>query len=95
MSLSVKTTEGEVVTHFVGIPIDGVSIGKHEIPLEHFCIMARHFLSGGLFGWGGKTPICVNDALTFLFDLHKQDENGKWVRRSPEELINPDHRNTS
>lgn len=82
MSLSVETTEGEVDTHFTGYPIDGVAIGEHEIPLDHFCIMARHFLSGGFFGWGGETPECIDTALSFLFELYKKDENGKWVRKN-------------
>jgi len=86
MSLNVTTTDGEVETHFVGIPIDGVAIGEHEIPLEHFCIMARHYLSGGLFGWGGETPKCVNDALTSLFNLYAKAEDGKWIRKTVEEL---------
>ena len=87
MSLSVKTTEGEVMTQFVGYPINGVVIDKHEIPLDHFCIMARHFLGGGFFGWGGETPECVNEALSFLFKLYKKDENGKWIRKSPGKII--------
>lgn len=82
MSLSVTTIEGEVDTHFTGYPIDGVAIGEHEIPLDHFCIMARHFLSGGFFGWGGETPECIDTALSFLFELYKKDENGKWVRKN-------------
>lgn len=86
MSLSVKTTDGRVETHFVGIPIEGIAIGEHEIPLEHFCDMARHFLSGGFFGWGDETPECVNTALTLLFGMYKRTEDGKWVRKSLEEL---------
>lgn len=93
MSLTVTLTDGEVDTHFVGIPIEGVAIGTYEIPLDHFCIMATHFLSGGWFGWGtkridqpGETPECVNTALTSLFGMYKRTEDGKWVRKSLEEL---------
>lgn len=93
MSLIVKTVDGEVKTRFVGIPIEAIAIGEHEIPLEHFCDMARHFLSGGFLGWGtkridlpGETPECVNVALTRLFRMYKRTENGKWVGKSLEEL---------
>lgn len=82
MSLSVKTTDGRVVAQFVGIPIEAVAIGEHEMPLDHFCIMARHFLGGGYFGWGGETPECVNAALSYLFKLYKKDEKEKWIRKS-------------
>jgi len=86
MSLIVKTIDKEIETYFVGIPIDGVSVGKYEIPLEHFCIMAGHFLSGGVFGWGDGTPDCVNKSLTALFNFYKRTEDGKWVRKSLEKL---------
>ena len=86
MSLSVKTVDGEVITHFTGIPIEAVTIGEHEIPLEHFCYMAMHFLSGGFFGWGDETPDCVNKSLTTLFNFYKKTEDGKWIRKSLEEL---------
>lgn len=81
MSLKVKTTDGSVWTNFVGMPIEGVAIGSHEIPLDHFCIMARHFLGGGWFGWGGETPECVNLALSHLFNLYRKTKDGKWVRK--------------
>jgi len=86
MSLNVKTVDGEVEANFVGIPIAGVAIGEHEIPLEHFCYMAKHFLGGGWFGWGGETPDCVNKSLTALFNFYKRTEDGKWIRKSIEEL---------
>ena len=81
MSFEVKTADGEVMTQFIGHPIEAVAIGEHEIPLDHFCIMATHFLGGGFFGWGGKTPDCVNNALTRLFELYEKGENGKWIRK--------------
>ena len=86
MSLNVTTVDGEVETHFVGIPIEAVAIGEHEIPLEHFSYMAMHFLSGGFFGWGDGTPDCVNKSLTALFNFYKRTEDGKWVRKSLKEL---------
>lgn len=86
MSLTVKMINGDIEANFVGIPIEGVAIGEHEIPLEHFCFMARHFLEGGWFGWGGETPECVNTALTLLFGKYKRTEDGKWIRKSLEEL---------
>jgi len=94
MSLSVKTTKREIITQFVfadipiegSISIEGIAIGEHEIPLDHFCIMARHFLGGGYLGWGGKTPECVNDALSFLFQLYKKGENGKWIRKNLKDI---------
>jgi len=88
MSLIVKTVNGEVLTQFVDnlIPTEGVVIGEHEIPLEHFCEMARHFLEGGWFGWGGETPECVNTALTLLFGKYKRTEDGKWIWKSLKEL---------
>ena len=86
MSLTVKTTEGEVQTQFVGIPIEGVAIGEYEIPLEHFCFMARHFLEGGWFGWGDETPNCVNATLSRLVEMYKRTEDGKWIRKSLKEL---------
>lgn len=82
MSLSVKTVDGKVDVSFVGIPIEGVAIGAHEIPLEHFCYMAGHFLGGGFFGWDGETPECVNTTLTSLFNLYAKAEDGKWVRKA-------------
>jgi len=86
MSLKVKTVDGEVTAQFMGIPIAGVSIGKHEISLEHFCVMAVHFLGGGLCGWGNETPECVNKALSYLSNLYTSDEAGKWTRKTVEEL---------
>ena len=87
MSLMVKTVDGEVFTNFTGIPITGVLIDQHEIPLEHFCYMAVHFLGGGFFGFGGgETPECVNEALSRLFHLYKSDGAGKWIRKTVEEL---------
>jgi len=86
MSLSVQATDGQVETNFVGIPIEAVAIGEYEIPLEHFCYMAGHYLCGGFFGWGGETPECVNTTLTALFNLYAKAENGKWVRKSFKEL---------
>lgn len=82
MSLNVKTTDGEVEANFVGVPIEGVVIGKHEIPLEHFCYMAGHFLGGGWFGWGGETPESVNATLSRLFGMYRRTKDGKWFRRS-------------
>jgi len=86
MSLTVTLVDGEVDSHFTGIPIDGVQIGTYEIPLEHFSYMAMHFLSGGFFGWGDETPDCVNKSLTALFNFYKRAEDGKWIRKSLEEL---------
>ena len=48
--------------------------------------MAMHFLSGGFFGWGDETPDCVNKSLTALFNFYKRTDDGKWVRKSLEEL---------
>jgi len=86
MSLTVTLVDGEIDSRFVGIPIEGVKIGTYEIPLEHFSYMAMHFLGGGFFGWGGETPKCVNDALTSLFNLYAKAEDGKWIRKTVEEL---------
>jgi len=89
MSLIVKTVDGEVKTRFMDnfAPEQGVVIGEHEIPLEHFCYMAGHFLGGGWFGWGGKTPKCVSDTLTLLFKEYRRTRDGKWVRKSLKELL--------
>ena len=88
MSLIVKTVDGEVKTRFMDnfAPEQGVVIGEHEIPLEHFSYMAMHFLSGGVFGWGDETPDCVNKSLTALFNFYKRTDDGKWIRKSLEEL---------
>ncbi len=84
MSLVVKTVDGEVVTRFIDnlAPEQGVVIGEHEIPLEHFCVMARHFLEGGWFGWGGETPEYVSTTLTNLFNNYRRSKDGKWLRRN-------------
>lgn len=86
MSLTVTLVDGEVDSRFVGIPIEAVKIGTYEIPLDHFCIMAGHFLEGGWYGWGGETPECVNTALTALFEKYTRTKDGKWIRKSLKEL---------
>ena len=84
MSLIVEKTDGSTIeASFVGLnPADGVSIGEHEISLEHFSAMATHFLSGGSFGWiDNETPEAVNNALSRLFRMHEQVDE-KWVRKA-------------
>ncbi|MDP2860345.1 MAG: hypothetical protein Q8N98_01365 [bacterium] len=81
--MMVQTTDGsEVEARFISIsPIEGVQVGEHEMSLEHFCAMAIHFLGGGFFGWGNKTPEAVNKALSQLFEIYEQVD-GKWVRKA-------------
>ena len=81
MSLIVATDKGNVRAEFTGYPIDGVGFGKYDIPLDHFCAMASHFLAGGFFGWGGETPGAMSKALSDLFEIYERVD-GKWVRKA-------------
>ncbi len=83
MSLVVSTTKGSTIETAFTIDnkttIDGVRIGDYEMSLEEFTYMAVHFLSGGFFGWNGRTPEPINEALSNLFATYKQ-VGGAWVR---------------
>lgn len=87
MSLIVTTSKGQTMAQFTGYPISGVQIGECEMPLEDFCMMATHFLEGGLFGWAGETPKAVNNALSNLFEMYEQVD-GKWVRKAQYSIDN-------
>lgn len=86
MSYNVTDVDGRKVdAQFIGFSLsgtNGVRIGEIELPLDDFCAMAAHFLSGGTFGWGNdNTPKAVNNALSNLFELYEQ-VNGEWRRKA-------------
>jgi hypothetical protein len=82
MNIAFRTTDGKELDANLNmiVPDGQVRIGEYEMSLEQFAGMASHILIGGLFGWPGHvTPEPVNKALTFLFDMYRQE--GKWTRR--------------
>lgn len=96
MSLQMTDVDGRSVeVQFIGLShsgTNGVRIGEIELPLDDFCAMAAHFLTGGFFGWGNdETPEAVNKALSYLFELYEQVD-GKWIRKAKYGLSLPEER---
>ncbi|MBT6690916.1 hypothetical protein HOB10_01105 [Candidatus Parcubacteria bacterium] len=68
MSVSLTTnSHGELQgCGFNGADTRTVHIGEYEIPLEEFCGLAAAILGGGMVGWRGQKPECVEKAVELI-----------------------------
>jgi len=65
MSVSIKTNSHGVVDNsgFMGPITSVVNVGEYEIPLDEFCAFATYIMRGGILGWNGPIPECVQKVM--------------------------------
>lgn len=75
MSVSIKTTSHGTVGNcgFLGPVTENVRVGIYDIPLDEFCRFAADILNGGLLGWKGRVPECVQEAVQAVRDISPSD----------------------
>ncbi len=71
MSISIKTTSHGTVDNcgFLGPITENVRVGIYAIPLDNFCKFTTYVLKGGLLGWNGPVPECVQQAVRAVRDI--------------------------